>query len=185
MKSAHFLKNCLPPNFLFWLVAMSFFFLGRWRKEREKKESGCWALNTQKSSHHEMLVYVMGLSRNISFSDKALLSGRISKILASTWSVLLVSNQIYSVLLLALGVFLSWWRAEVGLEIVPGEGSDYSDSIAVFHVWQSLLQTEAEGSVGIFLRIVTDESLPLPSSEFILEANGWWWYLKVHLKGGE
>ena len=77
--------------------------------EEEEGEDGdsCCALNIQESSCRETSVFVMGLSRNISFCDKAQLLGRIGRILASIWSVRLVSDQISLVLMLVFRVFLS------------------------------------------------------------------------------
>ena len=62
-------KEFLTPNFLFWWIAMSFFFFVQWRKER-KDGNSCWALHIQEFGYREMLVFAMGLSRNISFCDK-------------------------------------------------------------------------------------------------------------------
>jgi len=75
-----------------------------------KKERGWGRLlrfDIQESDFLEMSVFEIGLSRDISLY-KAWLSGRISKTLASTWSICLVSDLIDLVFWLALGVFLSW-----------------------------------------------------------------------------
>jgi len=77
---------------------MFFFIFVQWRKEIEKGESSCLAPSIQESGRREISVFVIGLSRNISVCDEALLAGRIGKILASTWSIHLVSDQIYSIL---------------------------------------------------------------------------------------
>lgn len=81
-----------------------------------------------------MSVIVMGLLRDINLCDKARLSGRIGKILASIWYVRLISDRISPVLELAFGVFPSWRHVEAGVGAESNEGGGDSDSIVVFHV---------------------------------------------------
>jgi len=105
MKSAHLLKNFLPPIF-FVLMGCTVFLLLRPVKERERKdENSCYALDIQEFSCREISVFAMGISRNMSneisvfaigmsrnmsLCDKALLPRRLNMILASTWFVRLV-----------------------------------------------------------------------------------------------
>ena len=67
----------------------------------------------------------MGLSRNISLHDKALLLGRISMILASTWSVHLIPGSDWSSTLVGVWSLSFLMAAEVGVGAVPGECDDF------------------------------------------------------------
>ena len=152
---------------------MSFLFFVRWRKEREKEKSVCWALGIQESVHREMPVFVMSLSQNISLYNKALLSERIGKILASIWFVRLVSDLSSSLVgIWNLSFLMARWGSRGGctrwrrwwlwfhhcLTYLAVHSTECSFARA-----KSFPRGEQlEGSVGVFLGISADKSPPLP-----------------------
>ena len=94
MKSTHFLKNFLPQIFCFGgLQCLSF---SSSCGGKIKDENGCCSLDIQEFGCREMSIFTMSLSRNISLYQKAMLLGRIGKILASTWFVCLVPSSDWS-----------------------------------------------------------------------------------------
>ena len=83
-------KAFLGPKFL-GLVGCNIFLLNSVEERKRKNENICCALDIQEFGYRDLSAFVMGLSRNISFYDKVLLSGKIGRILTSTWYIRLVS----------------------------------------------------------------------------------------------
>ena len=166
MKSAYLLNNFLPPNFFLLRVAMSFFFFVRWRKER-KDENSC-ALDIQEFYCREMSVFGMGLSRNITSCDKALLSGRICNILTSTWFVCLVPWSDRSSTLVdvwSLSFLMVCWGRSGGCTgwtrwwLIPSpsymSGHFQSDLLLWMTLWESSVSSASwEFSVSSFERLI-------------------------------
>ena len=100
-------------------------------------ESGCQPLTVQDSIWSKTSVLAMSLSRNISFRNKALLSGRIDKAHVLKWFVCLIFNRINPLLILVLRVFLSDSVFEVGVEAVLGGYGGGCDSTTILLVFES------------------------------------------------
>ena len=80
MKTAHLLKNFLLSNFFFWwLQCLSSSLSGGGKREKGWKQSFCSRYSGVCLC--EMSDSVISLSRNICLCDKALLPGRIGRIL--------------------------------------------------------------------------------------------------------